>query len=150
MKLLFVRNLPATGFALIVVLLPLVTGCRTIGPRSVDLTPSETNQIYRVEVSDSDEAQLLKQQLSITPIEMEGPYLMFSASEGILGRLAEFGYVAQPVDQKSISHRVVKILRKGSEEDLLKHGVTLLLREKKHWIVRGSLAQLESVRAGKY
>jgi hypothetical protein len=127
-----------------------VVGCRTLHQQEADLSTPEPAPIYRVEVADGDEAALLRQQLEIKPIRQEGLALFFRATDATLTRLHELGYWPQLADPGSLFFRVVEICRKGSEQKLTESGVTILLRKKKTWVVRGNLTQLRLLKAQRY
>jgi len=128
----------------------LVVGCRSIRHQEANLSPPESRPIYRVEVSDSDEAALLRQELQVKPLRQEGPAFFFVATNTTLSRLRELGYSPQLADPGNIFYRVVEIPRRGSEESLRKSGVAILLREEGRWIVRGTLTQLKLLKSQRY
>jgi hypothetical protein len=143
-------SLPTAVKLVVLLVIPVLAGCHPQHEPEANLTPPESRPIYRVQVADGDEASLLRQQLNVEAVRLEGPNLFFVAKEDTLGKLREFGYVPQPVESRAVFYRVVKVPRKGREENLLKTGVIVLRREKPYWIVRGDLAQLESLRALKF
>lgn len=141
------KNIKSLGKFLSIVFLSLVlTECMCFHPRNgneVDLTPNDKRPVYRIFVEDGSEVAILKQQLKIEPIYVRGKTLYFLESEEVIKKLEELGYRPVKENPYEVYERVVRVIRKGKEEELLKTGVKLINREKKYWIARGNLEQLK-------
>jgi hypothetical protein len=139
-----------TASTILLLLIGVLTGCRTRPTANLSLLPEEKRPIYRVQVSDSDEAGLIKQQTGIEVVRLQGSDLLFVARGRSLETLRQLDYMAEPIEPKTTFHRTVQVQKKGREEDLLTMGVRLLRREEKYWVVQGTLAQLDLLKARKY
>jgi hypothetical protein len=133
-----------------------ITGCHRpsqpgpeTGPEVV-LPPPSTAPRYTIVVDDPDEIALLTQQLKLTAVTATRGAIYFDADAGQLGRLRELGYVVTQADPEAIGYRIVRIRRRGSEEELRSQGITVISREKTYWVVSGSLATLRRLVAQGY
>lgn len=106
----------------------------------------EKKKLFRIEVEDAIEAELITQQLKIKPQLLEGRSFYYCGSEQTNKLLAEYGYDPALADPEEVFSRVVRIARKGNEEDLRDLGLTLVLREREFWVVRATLRQLRALR----
>lgn len=122
--------------------------CQKASLPELSLDPLETRPVYSVEVQDTDEAMLLHQQLGLQIYNMEGPIVyFFGTTPSLLDSLKEYGYTPKRTTPSEVQYRVVKVLKKGDEQDLIKVGVQLINREETYWVVRGSLMQLQLLQA---
>jgi len=144
-----ILNTP-TASMILLLLIGVLAGCRTKPTADLSLSPEEKRPLYRIQVSDSDEAGLIKQQTGIEVVRLQGADLLFVARGGNLETLRQLDYLAEPVEPKATFQRTVQVEKKGREEDLLTTGIRLLRREEKHWVVQGTLAQLDLLKARKY
>src|SRR6266403_1217751 len=102
-------------------------------------------KLFRIEVEDAIEAELIAQQLKIKPQLLEGRSFYYCGSERTNKVLAEYGYDPALADPEEVFSRVVRIARKGNEEDLRDLGLTLVLREREFWVVRATFRQLQAL-----
>ena len=119
--------------------------CVSFPPRlqgEVDLTPNDPRPVYGIIVEDHDEIALLEQQLKLEPLYFRDSTLFFHEVPGLIKRLQDNGYTPTKANSYQVYQRVVRVAKKGKEEELLKTGVRLINREHDFWIVQGSLAQL--------
>jgi len=113
-----------------------------------DAVRQETNpglgkkKLFRIEVEDAIEAELIMQQLKIKPQLVEGHSFYYCGDERTNKVLGGYGYDPVSADPGEVFSRVVRIARKGNEEDLRDLGVTLVLREQEFWVVRATLKQV--------
>jgi hypothetical protein len=135
--------------------LPVIVGCLMLTaccsvrpPRQdeVNLKPPDARPVFSIVVEDADEIAILKQQLKIEPVQTIGPTLYFAGDERIAEKLKSLGYMPAAADPYQVYNRVIRVYHKGREEELLKTGVKFINREKDFLVVRGSLAQLTSIR----
>lgn len=118
--------------------------CHKEALREPNLEPDDARPVYCVSVEDGEEARLLHQQLGMEILRVEGRnVLFFDTKGGVLDTLRALGYAPEPVAALQAFYRVVKVGKKGREEDLIQTGVKLINRERDHWIVRGNLTQLK-------
>ncbi len=108
----------------------------------VDLEPNDPRPIYSIRIADAEETALLRQELDLEPLRSEGTTLYFFAAEGLNDRLRNLGYQPAQGNPYQVFRRVVRIDRRGTEEDLLAAGIRLINREETHWVVEGPLANL--------
>jgi hypothetical protein len=116
----------------------------------VVLPAPSTSPRYAIAIDDPDEIALLQQQLKLGGVNATRGVMYFDADGAQLGRLRELGYEVTQVDPEAVGYRVVRVLRRGSEEDLRTRGLTVIAREKPYWIVSGSLSQLRQLVADGY
>ena len=118
--------------------------CRpVIVPGQYDRIPEPaTKQLFRIEVEDAIEAELITQQLKIKPQLVEGRSFFYCGNEETNKLLGSYGYEPSRADPEEVFKRVVRVIRKGSEEDLRDCGIVIILREREYWIVRATLKQL--------
>ena len=135
-----------TGLVYIALIIA-VDGCargRRAQPELIDLPPAATQPLYRLQVADADEAALLKQELKLDVEGVRGQDVYFRGDERTLAALKDLEYAVTPVDPRQVMSRVVRVMRRGIDEaQLLKTGVSLINREKTHWVVRATPRQLE-------
>jgi len=106
---------------------------------------SEKKKLFRIEIEDAIEAELITQQLKIKPQLVEGRSFYYCGGERTNKVFAEYGYDPTLADPEEVFSRVVRIARKGNEEDLRDLGLTLVLREREFWVVRATLRQLRAL-----
>lgn len=119
------------------------------GPEVVLPAPS-TEPRYAIATDDPDEIALLTQQLKLTRVTISAGVMYFDANEGQLGRLRELGYQVTQADPEAVGYRIVRVRRRGTEEELRTQGVTIISREQAYWIISGSLAQLRRLVSAGY
>ena len=106
--------------------------------------PNDTGRsFYRIDVEDSIEAGLIEQQLKIKPALIRSRSFYYYGDEKINRLLHSYGYEPVRVNRDDVLTRLVMVIRKGSEEDLVKAGTTVVLREREYWVVRATLTQLQ-------
>ena len=140
-------------FLCIIAFCLMLAACCTVRPprqEEVNLKPNDPRPVYSITVEDADEVALLRQQLEIEPIHTKAATLYFVGTEGIAEKLKELGYDPAMADPYQVYERVVRVYRKGTEEELLKFGVGFYNREKDYWIVRGNLSQLIALKGMGY
>ena len=123
----------------------LLTSCAHTPPpqvHEVDLTPNDPRPVYTILVEDDAEIALLEQQLELKPLLFRESTLYFVETPGLIDRLREVGYTPMAADSYQAYQRVVRVKKRGNEQELQKLGVRLINREPGYWIVQGSLAQL--------
>jgi hypothetical protein len=76
--------------------------------------------------------------------------MYFAADEGQLRQLRALGYQVTQADPEAVDIRVLRVERRGSEENLRENGVIVVTREPTYWIVSGTLAQLRRLVAAGY
>ena len=111
--------------------------------------PSKTPR-YSIAIADPDEIALLTQQLKLARVTATPGALYFEADAGQLGRLRELGYQVTQKDPETVDYRIVRVRRRGSEEELRAQGIIIIAREKTYWIVSGQLGQLRRLVADGY
>jgi len=121
--------------------------CRTAtGPaqqeKSADL---EKKKLFRIEVEDAIEAELITQQLKVKPELLQGRSFHYCGDEQTNKLLGSYGYEPALADPEDVFSRVVRLARKGNEEDLHDLGVTVVLREREFWVIRATLRQLRAL-----
>ena len=99
-------------------------------------------QLFRIEVDDAIEAELITQQLKIKPQVVEGRSFFYCGDEEINKLLGSYGYEPSPADAEEAFSKVVRVAHKGNEEDLRDCGILIVLREREYWVVRVTLKQL--------
>lgn len=121
-----------------------ISGCCQRGIiKDATFEPENNRPVYVMQVGDSDELGLIQQRFKIQLKSREGSNIYFYASESLLDSLKEIGYTIQQADVNQVEFRVVKVFKKGTEEEILKTGIRMINREKDHWIIRGNLIQLQ-------
>lgn len=133
-------------FLLFVFLSPLLSQGGTSSAQSSQeskRSDEEVRAFYRIDVEDPIEAGLIQQQLKIKPEMVRTGSFYFYGSEDTIELLRRYAYQPVRMNREDVLSRVVVVRKKNSEEeDLLKTGVTIVLREREYWVVRGTLAQL--------
>lgn len=155
-------------YVLIVLFCMIPALCYALSPQEegerVDLTLNDSRPIYSISVEDGAEVALLKQQLKLEPIYTKGLTLYFIETEGIIKRLQELGYAPVRADAYQVFKRVVRVHKKGLEDELMvsedelkvredaltKTGVKLINREQNYWVVSGNLSQLSTLERSGY
>ena len=120
-------------------------------------TPPDKRQVQSIQVGDADEAALLQQELKIEIQQVKDKRLFyFAGSKDIDARLSELGYSIRKEDLMQVYDKYVQVTVNGKVPDssksveLEKLGVTLINREEKYWIIRGTLEQLSEVKKKGY
>lgn len=114
------------------------------------LPPPSREPRYAIATSDPDEVALLRQQLKLGNVTVTQGLMYFDADQGQLGRLRELGYTVTQADPEAVGYRIVRVRRRGQEEELRGQGLTVISREPGYWIVSGTLAQLRRLVAAGY
>ena len=137
-----------------------LSGCRTSvpepqqpspkAPPPVVLPPPSKQPLYTIATEDPDEIALLRQQLKLTGVTATPGAIYFEADQGQLGRLKELGYQVAQADPEAVDYRIVRVQRRGTEEELRAQGITIIAREKAYWVVSGKLGQLRRLVAAGY
>ena len=107
----------------------------------------QNKKLYRIEVEDADEAGLIQQELKINPEVVRGRYFYYFGDEILNRRLVPYGYSPIAVEQDEILTQVVRIAPPKDDAGVLRSGVTIVLRERENWYVRGTAKQLEALRS---
>lgn len=118
--------------------------------QSVTLPAPGTEPRYAVTVDDPDEIALLTDRLKLRGARVSGQRLHFAADERQLQQLRELGYEVGRVDPEQLDSRVLRVMRRETEEELRGFGVTVVNREDSYWIISGTLAQLRQLAANGY
>jgi hypothetical protein len=119
------------------------------GP-TVTLPPPSTAPRYSITTDDPDEIALLTERLKLTHARASRGALYFDANAAQLARLRELGYQVAQADPEAVDYRVLRVRRRGTEEDLRAQGITVIAREQTYWVVSGSLGQLRRLVAQGY
>ena len=121
--------------------------CHAYAEQEQKAASAETKKLFRIEVEDAMEAELIGQQLKIQPELLSGHFFYYCGNEQSSRLLAKYGYAPVEAEAAEVFSRVVRVARKGKEkeEDLLDLGVTLVLREREYWVVQGTLRQLRTL-----
>lgn len=120
------------------------------GDPPVNLEPNDPRPVYSIEVGDEIEAALLEQQLGLVPLRLTGKTLYFYDTADIRKKLDDYGYVATQADLYTVYERVVRVARRGDEQELKRFSVRLINREPDAWIVRGQIGTLRALAAAGY
>lgn len=120
------------------------------GGPAMNLEPNDPRPVYSIEVGDEIEAALLEQQLGLAPLRLTGKTLYFYDAADIRKKLADYGYVATQADPYAVYERVVRVARRGDEQELKRYSVRLINREPDAWIVRGQIGTLRALAAAGY
>lgn len=103
-------------------------------------------QLYRIEVEDSTEVGLVEQQLKIKPLVVRNREFYYYGNEEITELVRRYGYQPVRVDREDVLTRLVMVRNDArGETDLVKAGVSVVLRERQYWVVRGTLRQVQLV-----
>lgn len=144
-----VANTWKTACVYYIVLLMLSGCCGKLKGKPVSLKPNDPRPILSLQVTDSQEAEILVQQLELDVIRAEGPTIYFFKDPSKLHRLAELGYAIKSENPHDVFRRVVRIDRNVSETELVRSGILVINREKDFLIVKATIGQLKAlVRAG--
>jgi len=107
-----------------------MSGCQPkLDGEPVNLEPNDTRQILSVDVTDTNEATLLIQQLELDVVRIQGPTIYFFEPLNQLGRLAELGYELERQNSYDVFRRVVRIDYAIPENELIASGVRVINRE---------------------
>ena len=117
---------------------------------SIELPAPSTEPRYSITTEDPDEVALLAERLKLRNVRVAGRTLYFAADDRQLQQLRELGYQVERADPERVDSRVLRVHRRGTEEELRGHGVTVINREQGYWIVSGTLAQLRQLVAAGY
>jgi|SRR6266850_2610298 len=120
------------------------------GRPAIALQPPSKQPLYVIATDDPDEIALLTQQLKLTNVTATPGAVYFEADAGQLGRLRELGYQVTQADPEAVDYRIVRVGRRGTEEELRGQGIIIISREKTYWIVSGKLGQLRRLVAAGY
>ena len=120
------------------------------GGPAVNLEPNDPRPVFSIEVGDEIEAALLEQQLGLAPLRLTGKTLYFYDAPDIRKKLADYGYVATQADLYAVYERVVRVARRGDEQELKRFSVRVINREPDAWIVRGQIGTLRALAAAGY
>lgn len=116
--------------------------CRSVPAGQFDLAPRDSLRWLVVGVDDAVEVGLIEQQLDATVVRVDDGRAYLVDRPGLRERLVAAGYEPAAVDRLAVEERVVRVLRRGAEPELLETGVELINREDGYWVVRGTLARL--------
>lgn len=119
--------------------------------------PPDKRQVQSIQVGDADEAALLQQELKIEIQQVKDKRLFyFAGSKDIDARLSELGYSIRKEDLMQVYDKYVQVTVNGKVPDssksaeLEKLGVTVINKEEKYWVIRGTLEQLKEVKKKGY
>lgn len=127
-----------------------VTLCQTVVGQPIRGGAGRSRPLYRIEVEDASEAALIEQELKVKPELLQGRSFYYYGDESINKRLLALDYRPSPVDPDDIFTRLVRVERRGTEAALRDIGVTIVLRERSYWVVRGTRKQLRVVARSGY
>jgi hypothetical protein len=121
------------------------------GTTTLDLQPP-SEPILAVAVGDAIEAALLEQQLRVAPVRLDGTTLYLYDRGDIRARLESLGYEPQRVNGADVAQRVARVSRRGAApgEEIAQFGVSVINRERDHWVVTGSVAALRGLAGSGY
>ena len=113
----------------------------------VNLESTDTRKIYHTLVGDSNEAQLLQQQMGIEITSSTGKEIWFySSDEKIVGKMNGLGYKVDEARSEDHHFKYVEV-DPSQERELKQFGIGLVNREKDYLLVRGSLDALRRWKA---
>jgi hypothetical protein len=128
--------------------------CNTDG---VKFEPGDKRPIQSIQVADSDEAALLQQELALEVKMVEGNTLFYFVNgKEQEQKLLAIGYSIKKENPMQVNYRVVQLSLKGmapdasKAEEILKHGIKIINKEKDYWVVRGSLEALTKIQELNY
>ena len=145
------RRLPVRTWILVCLLVGLCFGGTASSQRrEVAVTraipPVQPNKVlYRFAVEDDDEAGLIQQQLKIAPEFLRAGYFYYFGDEQTNGRLKEYGYAPESVQADETITAVRRVLAPKDDTVLRKAGLAIILKERRYWYVRGTIAQLREL-----
>lgn len=126
-----------------------VAGCKPgMDGTPVNLEPNDPRQILSVNVTDTDEAALLIQQLDLEVVRIEGLTVFFFEEPSQLDRLSELGYELERQNSYDVFRRVVRIDRAVPESELIANGVRIINREENYLVVDAAIGQLRALERG--
>lgn len=97
--------------------------------------------VSAVEVEDAVEVALLEQEIGLVPVRLDERTLYYVPDAEVSRRLEELGYRPKEVEGAQIYRRVMRASG-GGEDEIREAGVIVLLREKDHRVVYGTIQQL--------
>ncbi len=116
--------------------------CHHARPKPGPMPPDPEHPVVTaVGVEDAVEAALLEQETGLRPIKLVDGILYYVPDPEVTVRLADLGYQPSEVDGARVYERLM-VATGGSEEELREAEVTVLLREKNHRVVHGTIQQL--------
>ena len=122
-----------------------------VPPTEQVVLPAPTGEPrYAITTDDPDEIALLVERLKLRRPIVSGKTLYFDADDRQLGQVRELGLTPVRVDADQVDSRVVRVLRRGSEDQLREYGVTVVNREQGYWVASGTLSQLRRLVADGY
>jgi hypothetical protein len=119
-----------------------IASCPPISGQTPDPGANQARPLYRIEVEDATEAALIEQELKVRPELIQGRSFYYYGDENINKQLRALDYQPALVDPDDVLTRLVRVERKGTEAALRDFGVTIVLREREYWVVRGTPRQL--------
>jgi hypothetical protein len=111
--------------------------------QKAEVSSEKSKDLFRIDIEDAIEAGLVEQQLKIKPALVVNRWFYYYGDEETNQLLRRYGYEPVKVNPGDVLTRVVRVSRRGEEEDLVKAGVTIVLRERAYWIIRATLNQLQ-------
>ena len=114
------------------------------------LALADTRPVASIEVADSDEIDVLAQQLGLKPIRAEGSRVFFVAEPAMLNRLRKTGYTITSEDPLTVYRRVVRVAGNPSAALLKELNIQFINRPPPTLIVSGSLAALKKLADAHY
>jgi hypothetical protein len=131
-----------------------IVACKT---DRIKFEPDGKRPIQSIQIADGDEAALLQQELALEVKMVEGNSLFyFVSSKEQEQKLIALGYSIKKENAMQVSYRVVQLSFKGTApdnskaEEILKHGIKIINKEKNYWVVRGSLEALTKIQELNY
>ena len=129
----------------------------TCKSRKAPFDPPDKRQVQSIRVGDADEVAILQQELKIEIQQVKDNRLFyFAGSKDIDARLSELGYSIRRENLMQVYDKYVQVTINGKVPDssksaeLEKLGVTIINKEEKYWIIRGTLEQLNEVKKKGY
>jgi len=116
----------------------------------VNLEPNDPRPVFSIAISDDAEVALICQRLGIEPLRIDDHALYFHDAPGVREKLAEYGYAPAKQNPYAVYQRVVRVEKRGSDQELAHFDVTLINRESDYWVVRGAIGALRALSAAGY
>jgi hypothetical protein len=121
------------------------------------LKPIDARPVKSIEVADSDEAELLQQEVGLEIRQLQGARLYYFVKDKAQDqRLIDLGYETKDENLMQINYQVVQISLHNKAPDsskadeLLKYEIVVINKEEAYWIVRGPLEQLNRIQELNY
>jgi hypothetical protein len=140
---------------ILILCVALIQAACHIGQLSLD--PPDSRPVQSIEISDGDEAALIKQQIGIEIQQVQGNHLYyFAINKNLDDKLTEIGYTIKKENSMQVFHKYVQVSVNGKApegrkaEELKKAGVLIINKEEKFWIIRGTLEQLKQLQKKGY